>query len=68
MMFCRCNEKAINCEYVIYWTITSSHSEDSDQSGHSPSLIKVFICTLWTPKSLSVRNSDSDFSDQNSLK
>ena len=35
-------------------------SEDSDQPGHPPSLIRVFQCTQWVAKDPSFRHADSE--------
>ena len=39
-------------------------SKDSDQSGHPPSLIRVFACTQWEAKDPSFLHADSEDSDQ----
>ena len=39
-------------------------SEDSDQPGHPPSLIKVFACAQWVAKNPSFLHEDSKDSDQ----
>ena len=35
-------------------------SEDSDQPGHLPSLIRVFTCAQWDPSFLHADSEDSD--------
>ena len=39
-------------------------SEDSDQPGHPPSLIRVLLCTQWVAKDPSFLHADSEDSDQ----
>ena len=39
-------------------------SEDSDQPGHPPSLIRVFAGTQWVAKDSSFLHADSEDSDQ----
>ena len=39
-------------------------SEDSDQPGHPPSLIKVFACAQWVAKDPSFLHADGEDSDQ----
>ena len=39
-------------------------SEDSDQPGHPPSLIRVFACAQWVAKDPSFLHADSEDSDQ----
>ena len=39
-------------------------SEDSDQPGHPPSLIRVFTCAQWVAKDSSFLHADSEDSDQ----
>ena len=39
-------------------------SEDSDQSGHPPSLIRVFACAQWVAEDPSFLHADSEDSDQ----
>ena len=39
-------------------------SEDSNQPGHPPSLIRVFACTQWGAKDPSFHHADSEDSDQ----
>ena len=39
-------------------------NEDSDQSGHQPSLIRVFAYAQWVAKDPSFRHEDSEDSDQ----
>ena len=38
--------------------------ENSDQHGHPPSLIRVFVCALWVTKDPMIVNVDSEDSDQ----
>ena len=35
-------------------------SEDSDQPGHQPSLIRIFACTQWVAKDPSFLRADSE--------
>ena len=42
----------------------SASSEDSDQSGHPPSLIRVFACAQWVAKDPLFLHADSEDSDQ----
>ena len=44
--------------------ITCAPSEDSDQPGHPPSLIRVFACAQWVAKDPSFLHADSEDSDQ----
>ena len=53
------------------WTATwqnqqteCSPSEDSDQPGHPPSLIRVFACVQWVAKDPSFLHADSEDSEQ----
>ena len=39
-------------------------SEDSDQPGHPPSLIRVFACTQWVAKDPIFLHADSEDFDQ----
>ena len=39
-------------------------TEDSDQPGHLPSLIRVLDCVQWVAKGPSFRHADSEDSDQ----
>ena len=39
----------------------SARSEDSDQPGHPPSLIRVFACAKWVAKDPSLLQADSEF-------
>ena len=39
-------------------------SEDSDQPGHLPSLIRVFLCAQWVAQDPSFLHTDSEDSDQ----
>ena len=39
-------------------------SEDSDQPGHPPSLIKSLLCAQWVAKGLSFLHADSKDYDQ----
>ena len=39
-------------------------SEDSDQPGHPPNLIRVFACAQWVAKDPSFLHADSEDSDQ----
>ena len=42
----------------------SAPSEDSDQPGHLPSLIRAFLCTQWVAKDPILLQADSEDSDQ----
>ena len=44
--------------------MTCAPSEDSDQPGHPPSLIRVFACAQWVAYDPSVLHTDSKDSDQ----
>ena len=44
--------------------ITSAPSEDSDEPGHVPGLIKSLLCAQWVPKDLKFSHADSKDSDQ----
>ena len=44
--------------------MTWAPSEDSDQPGHPPSLIRVFTCAHWVAKDPSFLHADSEDSDQ----
>ena len=39
-------------------------SEDSDQPGHPPSLIRLFLCTQWVAKGPNFHHADSEDADQ----
>ena len=44
--------------------IACTPSEDSDQAGHPPSLIRVFACAQWVAKGPSFHHADSEDSDK----
>ena len=54
------NEKAHDKTYKM----ACEPSEDSDQPGHPPSLIRVFACAQWVAKDPSFLHADSEGSDQ----
>ena len=56
---------------VNNWAVTwqnqqsdGAPSEDSDQPGHPPCLIRVFTCAQWVAKNPSFLHADSEDSDQ----
>ena len=60
-----------NVMHNIIWAMTWQNqqneyvpSEDSDQPGHPPSLIRVSLCSQWVAKDQSFLHADSKYSDQ----
>ena len=55
------------CMWAATWQNQQSErapSEDSDQPGHPPSLIRVFACAQWVAKGPRFLHADSEDSDQ----
>ena len=67
--FRRCLLSIFYC--MLIWAATWQNqqnecvpSEDSDQPGHPPSLIRVFACAQWVAKYSSFLHADSEDTDQ----